>query len=213
MTRTRHLITSEVLGDQHAERDVEAARAAGRAFQILDLEIAFVRDYFYTFYPMVFWRGLSSLPFILLQSSITSVVVFWLAMGIISVNSDDGRHNVHVITPCVFFFLVMFKEVWEMVTYQLSNWTRLLLVCRYVQSQCWCLGNAALTENLTRLFFSSKIVDPCTDRSTSTSSYSHVLTSQLVQDCKRKFLSEFSLLLHRVKPELVNPMDVWLNVV
>jgi hypothetical protein len=35
----------------------------------------------------------------------------------------------------------------------------------------------------------------------------------LVQDCKRKFLSEFSLLLHRVKPDLVNPMEVWLNVV
>jgi hypothetical protein len=26
-------------------------------------------------------------------------------------------------------------------------------------------------------------------------------------------LSEFSLLLHRVKPEMVNPMEVWLNVV
>jgi hypothetical protein len=35
----------------------------------------------------------------------------------------------------------------------------------------------------------------------------------LVQDCKRKFLSEFSLLLHRVKYEMVNPMEVWLNVV
>jgi hypothetical protein len=35
----------------------------------------------------------------------------------------------------------------------------------------------------------------------------------LPQDCKRKFLSKFSVLLHRVKPELVNPMEVWLNVV
>jgi hypothetical protein len=35
----------------------------------------------------------------------------------------------------------------------------------------------------------------------------------LVEDCKRKFLSEFSLLLHRVKPEMVNPMEVWMNVV
>jgi hypothetical protein len=26
-------------------------------------------------------------------------------------------------------------------------------------------------------------------------------------------MSEFSLLLHRVKPDLVNPMEVWLNVV
>jgi hypothetical protein len=157
---TRHLITSELLGDQHAERDVEVVQAAGRAFQILDLEIAFVRDYFYTFYPMVFWRGLSSISFILLQSTITSAVVLWLAVSIIWVNGDDGRRNVHVITPCVFLFLVMFKEVWEMVTYLLSNWTRLLFVCKYVQSQCWCLRNAALTENLTRLLFTSKIVDP-----------------------------------------------------
>jgi hypothetical protein len=34
-----------------------------------------------------------------------------------------------------------------------------------------------------------------------------------VQDCKRKFMSEFSLLLHRVKPDLINPLEVWLNVV
>ncbi|CAO2147900.1 unnamed protein product [Urochloa humidicola] len=157
---TRNLITSELLGDQHAKLDVEVAQAAGRAFSILDLEIAFVRDYFYTFYPMVFWRGLFSLSFILLQSIVTFAVAFWLAVVIIWVNGDHGRHNVHVITPCVFLFFLMFKEVWEMVTYLLSNWTRLLLVCKYVQNQCWCLRNVALTENLTRLCFTSKIVDP-----------------------------------------------------
>jgi hypothetical protein len=157
---TRHLITSEVIGGQHAEPDVEAKRAAGRAFRILGLEIAFVRDYFYTFYPMVFWRGLFSLPFILLQSTATFAAAFWLAVIIIWINSVDGGFNVQVIATLVFLFFVMFKEVWEVVTYLLSNWTRLLLVCKYVRSQCWCLGYAALTENLTRLFFTSKIVDP-----------------------------------------------------
>ena len=160
ITMTRHLIISEAIGGQHAEPDVEAKRAAGRAFRILGLEIAFVRDYFYTFYPMVFWRGLFSLPFMLLQSTATFAATTWLAVVIIRINSVDGEFNVQLIATLVFLSFLMFKEVWEMVTYLLSNWTRLLLVCKYVRSQCWCLGSAFLTENLTRFFFTTKIVDP-----------------------------------------------------
>jgi hypothetical protein len=33
-----------------------------------------------------------------------------------------------------------------------------------------------------------------------------------VQDCKRKFLTEFSLLLHRARPDLINSMEVWMNL-
>ena len=106
---TRHLITSEVIGGQHAEPDAEAKRAARRAFRVLGLEIAFVRDYFYTFYPMVFWRGLFSLPFILLQSTAIIAAASWLAVVIIWINSFDGGFNVQVIATLVFLFFVMFK--------------------------------------------------------------------------------------------------------
>jgi hypothetical protein len=34
-----------------------------------------------------------------------------------------------------------------------------------------------------------------------------------VQECKQKFLKEFSLLLHRVRPDKVSAMETWMNVV
>uniref|UniRef100_A0A0A9A2P8 Uncharacterized protein n=1 Tax=Arundo donax TaxID=35708 RepID=A0A0A9A2P8_ARUDO len=164
--RTRHLITSGIIGDQHAESDAEAVRA----FRILELELAFVKDYFYTFYPMVFWRGLFSLSLILLQSIATFAIAFWLALDIRKVYNLPEEEdyvvlrvrgcNVDVVITWVFLFFMMFKEVWEMVTYLLSNWTGLLLVCKYVRNQRWCLGNAGLTKNLTSSFFTSKVADP-----------------------------------------------------
>uniref|UniRef100_A0ACD6A1K2 Uncharacterized protein n=1 Tax=Avena sativa TaxID=4498 RepID=A0ACD6A1K2_AVESA len=156
----QRLIISEITGNQQME--------VKRAFKILELELAFVRDYFYTLYPMVFWRGLSSLCFSILLSIATFSVAFWLAIGIRKAYEPlegtlvvwVGRWNVDVLITWVFMFFMMFKEVWEIVTYLLSNWTRLLLVCKYVQkSQSWLMRNA-LTEDLISSFFVSKIADP-----------------------------------------------------
>uniref|UniRef100_K3ZHD2 DUF4220 domain-containing protein n=1 Tax=Setaria italica TaxID=4555 RepID=K3ZHD2_SETIT len=167
--RTRNLITSHIIGDQdqHAESDMDTAKTATRTFKILELELAFIRDYFCTLYPVVFWRGLLSLFLSLLQSIATFAVALWLAVDIRSLlkEKDDveirvGGFNVDLIITWVFLFFMMFKEVWEMVTYLLSNWTRLLLVCKYVQNQCWHIMDTGPTECLISSFFSSKLADP-----------------------------------------------------
>ncbi|CAO2147891.1 unnamed protein product [Urochloa humidicola] len=177
ISRTRNLITSEIIGDEHEKPDVEVVQAARRAFRILELEHAFVKDYFYTFYPMVFWRGLFSLSLSLLQSISAIVVALWLAADIRKVYKCTckllgkktkknivahcvGGNNIDVIITWVFIFFMIFKEVWEMLTYLLSNWTELLLVCKYVRNQRWCLGNEGLTKNLTSSSFTSKVADP-----------------------------------------------------
>ncbi|CAM0874634.1 unnamed protein product [Alopecurus aequalis] len=153
--RTQHLITSETNSALHMD-DAE------RAFRILELELAFVRDYFYTLYPMVFWQGLVSLCFSLLLSMATFGVAFWLAIGIRKVYRPTeetlvlmaGSCNVDVVITWVFIFFMMFKEVWEVVTYLLSNWTRLLLVSSYVKKP------KAFMEDFIRSIFKSKIADP-----------------------------------------------------
>lgn len=199
---TRDLIISVVIGgDQHAGSSVGAEQAAvGRAFRILELELAFVREYFYTLYPVVFWRGLFSLSLSLLQSIATFAITLWLAVDIqrfynlpeetdndyyVSGLPEDednvvlrvGEYNIDVITTWVFMFFMMFKEVWEMVTYLLSNWTRLLLVCKYVRSQRWFLRSARLTENLTCSFFTSKLADPW---------HGHIDQYEFLQSCTYK---------------------------
>lgn len=112
-----------------------------RGLAVMEMQMAFVNDYYNTRYPMVFWSGLSSVFFCVLQSVVTIAVVCWLSVDIRMVyEPPDGEvaHVVHgvnvdmVITWAFMLFLV-FKEVWEMVTYLLSDWTKLLLVCKYVK--------------------------------------------------------------------------------
>nr|XP_020153560.2 uncharacterized protein LOC109738867 [Aegilops tauschii subsp. strangulata] len=176
------LIISKVTGQEKME--------AKRIFRILQWELGFVRDYFYTLYPMVFCQGLSSLCFSVLLSMVTFAAAFWLAISIRKAYEPTeetvvlwvGGWNVDVIITWVFLFM-MFKEVWEIITYLLSNWTRLLLVCKYVQQSMeseqrqrsrrsgrlspteylislFFASKIALTESMTSLLFVSKIADP-----------------------------------------------------
>ncbi|EAY80103.1 hypothetical protein OsI_35275 [Oryza sativa Indica Group] len=83
----QHLIISEFIPDSRGQRqeekvDEHQAVEAERTFRILELELAFVRDYFYTLYPLVFWEGLGSLCLSLLLSAATFAIAFWLAVGI-----------------------------------------------------------------------------------------------------------------------------------
>mgnify|MGYP003702079963 CR=1 FL=1 len=165
----QHLIISEFIPDSRGQRqeekvDEHQAVEAERTFRILELELAFVRDYFYTLYPLVFWEGLGSLCLSLLLSAATFAIAFWLAVGIRKVYQPpegnlvlwvDGC-NFDIIMTWVFMFCVMFKEIWEIVTYLVSNWTRLLVLCKYVQDQAWFVSER-LTKHLVRSFFESKI--------------------------------------------------------
>ncbi|KAM0845007.1 hypothetical protein ACQ4PT_056682 [Festuca glaucescens] len=157
-----------------AVAEVETASAAEtegeRAFKILEIELAFTRDYFHTLYPLVFWSGLGSMLFSLLLSMATFFVSLWLAVDIrtvynqVPLKKEDnfmlhmhGR-NVDVLITWLFMVFMMFKEVWEMVTYLLSNWTRLLLVCKYLQSRPW-FSWFCLDGRLIRSFYKSSICD------------------------------------------------------
>lgn len=141
------------------EKDAECA------FRIMDMQLAFVNDYFNTRYPMVFWSGLRSLSFSLL-SVVTFGVVLWLSVDIRKVYRPPHGELVHVVQEVnvdmiitwVFMAFMMFKEIWEMVTYLLSDWTRLLLVCLYVNREDKHIRNPR-TEHLILSFFNSRIID------------------------------------------------------
>uniref|UniRef100_A0ACD5T6Q7 Uncharacterized protein n=1 Tax=Avena sativa TaxID=4498 RepID=A0ACD5T6Q7_AVESA len=150
---TRNLVRSKIL-----------MKNAKRAFGILELELTFLNDALHTRYPVIFWGGLSSLALSLAVSLLTLGVACWLAVEIrkvIKPPEGDLMHvvsgaNVDIVITWVLMLFMIFKEVWEMVTYLLSDWTRLLLVCKYVQWRCSCMRNS-LTEKLIWSFFTSNI--------------------------------------------------------
>uniref|UniRef100_A0A453QEL2 DUF4220 domain-containing protein n=1 Tax=Aegilops tauschii subsp. strangulata TaxID=200361 RepID=A0A453QEL2_AEGTS len=114
---------------------------ASNALRIMELQLAFVHDYFNTRHPMVFWSGLLSLFVTLVLSMLTIAAVCWLAMDIRRVYKPPNGElanmvkgfNIDMIITWAFILLMIAKEVWEMVTYLLSDWTRLILACEYVQ--------------------------------------------------------------------------------
>lgn len=150
---TRNLVRSKIL-----------MKSANRAFRILEMELTFLNDALHTCYPIVYWRGLLSLGLSMAVSLFTFGVACWLAVAIRRIYKPpegDLMHivrgaNVDIIITWVLMLFMMFKEIWEMVTYMLSDWTRLLLVCKYVQCKCACMRNP-LTEKLIWSFFTSKI--------------------------------------------------------
>ncbi|KAG0520144.1 hypothetical protein BDA96_08G048100 [Sorghum bicolor] len=117
---------------------------ASDALRIMELQLAFVHDYFNTRYPMVFWCGLPSLLLSLLLSVLTMGAVVWLGVDIRKAykpasgelaNLVKGR-NVDMIITWVFLGLMIVKEMWEILTYLRSDWTSLIKACEYVQRRC-----------------------------------------------------------------------------
>lgn len=150
----RKLVKNKILEEQNVSR----------AFRIMELQLSFVNDYFNTRYPMVFWCGFLSLFSNLLLSMVTFGVVCWLAVDIRKVykppKNDRARvvHgvNVDMIITWVFMFFMLFKEIWEMVSYLVSNWTRLLLVCKYAQRKEKRTRNRCMEDTMSS-FFRSRI--------------------------------------------------------
>ncbi|XP_066356836.1 uncharacterized protein [Miscanthus floridulus] len=124
----------------------KVATSDSDALRIMELQLSFVHDYFNTRYPMVFWCGLPSLFFSLLLSVLTICAVCWLAVDIRKVYKPPNGElahvfkgfNVDIIITWVFIFLIVVKEIWEMRTYLLSDWTSLIMLCEYVQRKRKC---------------------------------------------------------------------------
>jgi hypothetical protein len=137
-----------------------------RTFRVMELQLAFLNDYFNTRYPMVFWCGLPSLFISLALSVVTFAVVCWLSVDIrrvIKPPEGDTTHHVHgfnvdVSITWVFMLFMMFKEIWEIVNYLLSDWTRLLLTCLYQRCKSKCVRNR-FAEGIILSFFKSKIIN------------------------------------------------------
>ncbi|XBH70273.1 hypothetical protein VPH35_097966 [Triticum aestivum] len=137
--------------------------------RIMELQLAFVHDYFNTRYPMVFWCGRLSLLITLFLSVLTIGAVCWLAVDIRRVYKPPNGElanlvkgfNIDMIITWAFILLMIAKEVWEMVTYLLSDWTSLILVCEYVQRKCKRIGGSIDTrmDRILLWFSRAKITD------------------------------------------------------
>ncbi|CAN6180589.1 unnamed protein product [Urochloa humidicola] len=130
-------------------RDLVKSIVAGKvvgasdALRIMELQLAFLHDYFNTRYPMVFCCGLPSLLFSLCLSVLTMGAVVWLAIDIRKVYKPPSGElanlvkgfNVDAIITWSFIMLMIVKEMREMHTYLCSDWASLIKACEHVQAK------------------------------------------------------------------------------
>ncbi|KAF3338554.1 hypothetical protein FCM35_KLT17391 [Carex littledalei] len=115
-----------------------------RVFRIMEMQIAFLNDYSYTRLPISVWYGY---PLIKLGTLlVTTVIAALLAFKIHGTDTTNDFHHLkkgHNIDRTITYVLLVFivlKEIWEMALYIFSDWTKLLIICRYVEGS-WFLRN------------------------------------------------------------------------
>jgi Domain of unknown function (DUF4220)/Protein of unknown function, DUF594 len=110
-----------------------------RAFQIIEAELAFLNDFFFTRYAVMFARGFPTLRLVLSMSVIGVAsylaLIFYYSSDRLAGDLSKTTNGVSV-TLLLLIILAM-KEIWEMVTYMLSDWTKVVLISNYIQQRWW----------------------------------------------------------------------------
>ncbi|KAJ3705219.1 hypothetical protein LUZ61_008924 [Rhynchospora tenuis] len=110
-----------------------------RAFQIIEAELAFLNDFFFTRYAVMFARGFP-IPRLVLSLSVIGVacylaLLFYYSRGHLAGDLSKTTNGVSV--TWILLVILTMKEIWEMVTYMMSDWTKVALISNYVQEAWW----------------------------------------------------------------------------
>lgn len=147
LERTRLLVLG-ILGDGPKAN-------SERAFRVCEAEVAFLNDFFNSRHAIIFARGF---PFVrLLLSTLLIGGIAGMAVAIHSFSKvakvdELGRVHHGVVFTWILLSFLGVKEIWEITTYVFSDWTKVLVLCKYVESPWWLRGSVAkaLVEKLCR---------------------------------------------------------------
>ncbi|KAJ0983322.1 hypothetical protein J5N97_011577 [Dioscorea zingiberensis] len=107
-----------------------------RAFRVIETELAFLYDSFYTKYAIV-----SVKQWTLLSSVATLVGSFWVAVILAHYKPPSGEEylsrSVDALVTIFFLVAITFVEFWQFITYVFSDWAKVLLLCNYVRKATW----------------------------------------------------------------------------
>ncbi|GMY38448.1 hypothetical protein FCV25MIE_33692 [Fagus crenata] len=136
-----------------------------RAFRVIEVELAFVYDLFYTKYAAIFsnkgFFQLRSIQFII-------VIVGCVTMVPILTNyhtpKNDlnlltvGGHNVDVLVTCIGVVAILFMDLVQYFVLSFSDWDKVQLLCWYVKKPSW--QNNKCIENIIQIVSHRKWLKP-----------------------------------------------------
>ncbi|XP_039119810.1 uncharacterized protein LOC120256104 [Dioscorea cayenensis subsp. rotundata] len=123
--KTRKLILEGLLGDHL------------RMFRVIETELAFLYDSFYTKYPVV-----SDKPWTLVSSVASLVGSCWVVVLLYDYKPPSEeehltRGSVDSLVTIFLLVVIIFVEGWQIITFVFSDWAKVLLLCKYVQKISW----------------------------------------------------------------------------
>lgn len=147
LKRTRRLVLHGILGEPCNSE---------RAFRVSEAELSFLNDFFNSRHAIVFAKGFPFIRLLLSYILIGGIGGMVVAIGSFSkVGTRDELGNVHGGVTFTWFLLsfLFVKETWEITTYVFSDWTKIILLCQYVQKPWWLRSSVtkALVQMLCRL--------------------------------------------------------------
>lgn len=120
--KTKRLVFDYIL--QRGSKNYE------RAFRVTEVELRFLRDFHYSKHAIMFAKGFPGWRMLLAGSLVSAVMYLGFVVHRLS-KSPDTDSKVFV-TYCI-IVLVVIKELWEIAIYVLSQWTKVLVLCKYVK--------------------------------------------------------------------------------
>ncbi|KAH7662183.1 hypothetical protein IHE45_15G115500 [Dioscorea alata] len=103
-----------------------------RAFKVIETELGFLYDSFYTKYAVITGK-----PLLLLSSVATLLGSFWTIGTLFNYKPSNGelhmKGNIDVLITVFFLLAISFVEFWQIITYVFSDWAKVLLLCYYVK--------------------------------------------------------------------------------
>ncbi|KAG0530647.1 hypothetical protein BDA96_05G204800 [Sorghum bicolor] len=111
-----------------------------RAFRVTEAELSFLRDTFYNRHAAAIFAG--GFPYLRTILSLSLI----LSMGYIAypvrhvpqrIDPNDKNRIIHgVFVTRLFIAIIIAKELWEICIYVFAPWTKVQMICMYIQHQC-----------------------------------------------------------------------------
>ncbi|WOL13458.1 hypothetical protein Cni_G22228 [Canna indica] len=135
-----------------------------RIFRVVKTELGFLKDLFFTKYPIVFGCGFPIYNFIL--SFMLLAATGWLAMAANhryrnrdpELDQRVGGPEIDLYITTVLVAMIIIMEIIELLTYLLSDWATVMLICWYVKVS-W-LRKWSCLDHAFKLLFRTRFSDP-----------------------------------------------------
>jgi hypothetical protein len=146
--KTKKLVLDGILKDGGSDYE--------RVFRITGVELSFLQDLFHSKHAQMFAGGFPFRSMLLLSLSLVAATGYIAVypVGHIPQKKDpkDPSGITHGVSTTRFIvFLIIFKEMLEILMYLFSQWTKVLMICKHVNGSRW--WRSCLAEKGMRIMF------------------------------------------------------------